>query len=108
MPVSTTFHDVLDPISGTRTSIRIEAGRSLEQSASLPGDTGANVDGSGLWVLPALYDADAHYPLLTFGLRESDVFAALHGGGRPMPHLATSRASPWRARLASARQRSEQ
>ena len=85
MPLATTFHDLLDPLRGGRTSLRIAGGRLVERSESLAasaGPTGASgdIDGSALWVLPALYDADAHLPLIGLGRRASDVWAALHGG----------------------------
>jgi hypothetical protein len=38
------------------------------------------VDGSKLWLMPALYDADAHLPVASLGRRVSDSHAALHGG----------------------------
>ena len=41
---------------------------------------GRDIDGSKLWMLPALYDADAHMPHVEFGVRQSDVLRALVGG----------------------------
>lgn len=80
MTLSTTIHDLLDPISGARRSIRIEGGHLAESGEHLAAGPGANLDGSSWWVLPALYDADAHLPLDTIGRRASDVYASLHGG----------------------------
>ena len=76
----TTFHNVLDPLSGGRRSIRwrIEGGHEL--SAAHPTGQGRDIDGSKLWLLPALYDADAHMPHLEFGVRRSDLLRALTGG----------------------------
>lgn len=80
MSLSTTFHDLLDPLSGERVSLRIENGTVTGQAETLPGDPHhEDIDGSELWILPALYDADAHLPLLA-GRRPSDVYSALHGG----------------------------
>jgi hypothetical protein len=80
MAFATTFHDLLDPLSGARTSIRIEQGRLAERGADLPRGEGRDLEGADWWVLPAIYDADAHMPLVEVGLRESDRALALHGG----------------------------
>ncbi len=80
MPLSITFHDLLDPFGGSRTSIRIEGDAIVDRSDHLAGDTGTNIDASELWVLPGLYDADAHLPVESLGLRASDVYASLVGG----------------------------
>jgi len=76
----TSIHDLLDPLSGQRVSLRIERGALVERAASLPSGTGRAIDGSNFWILPALYDADAHMPLVDIGLRASDAGVALHGG----------------------------
>ncbi|WP_141564330.1 amidohydrolase family protein [Mycolicibacterium palauense] len=66
--------DVLDPLTGERTDI----------SFDVPGPVRATpepvIDGAGLWVLPGLYDADAHLPVLDRGVRETDRWRALAGG----------------------------
>jgi dihydroorotase-like cyclic amidohydrolase len=80
MVIPTTFHDLLDPLTGERVSIRLERGAVTERSESLDGGTGRDLDASGLWILPALYDADAHLPILSLGLRLSDVYDSLVGG----------------------------
>ncbi|MDY7105612.1 MAG: hypothetical protein S0880_30890 [Actinomycetota bacterium] len=80
MSLQTTFHDLLQPLTGERVSLRTEAGRLVERAQSLPGGGGRDVDASGLVLLPALYDADAHLPLVPLGLRESDAYVALSGG----------------------------
>ncbi len=77
--VALTFHDLLDPLSGERTSLRVEAGRVADRQTSLPG-CGRDIDGAQLWVLPGLYDADQNLPLATTGIRERDRFASLSGG----------------------------
>ncbi len=77
---SITFHDLLDPFSGDRTSIKIEDGRLADRAEQLPADGGTHVDAQGLWILPGLYDADAHLPVEALGLRASDVYASLVGG----------------------------
>lgn len=75
------FHDVLDPLTGNRSDVRIE----------VPGPGGGvELDGSALWVLPALYDADAHLPVLLHGLRETDRWRALAGGVAEL-----NSATPW-------------
>ncbi|WP_152991434.1 hypothetical protein [Frankia sp. R43] len=79
VPVRTTFADVLDPISGERRSVSLGGGRALDPQAPA-GPNDRVVDGSGFWLLPAVYDADAHLPLLEVGLREVDVYVARHGG----------------------------
>ena len=59
---ATTFHDVLNPLRNERVSLRIDRGHVTEQASSLAPDRGRNVDGSALWLLPSLYDADSQYP----------------------------------------------
>ncbi len=80
MAFATTFHDLLDPLTGDRRSIRVEDGRPLPAGTPTPSGVGRDIDGSDWWVLPGLYDADAHLPLVELGLRESDRYAALQGG----------------------------
>lgn len=77
---SITFHDLLDPFSGARTSIRIADGHLADRAEHLPAPAGTHVAAEHLWVLPALYDADAHLPVEALGLRTSDVYASLVGG----------------------------
>jgi dihydroorotase-like cyclic amidohydrolase len=78
--IATTFHDLLDPLSGERCSLTLADGQILDRAESLSGGAGRDLDASGLWLLPALYDADAHFPLLNLGLRQSDVLAMFEGG----------------------------
>ena len=81
MAFATTFHDLLDPLTGERSSLRLEGGKIVARDTTLPGGGGGrDLDGSAAWVLPALYDADAHLPLVDVGLRESDRYAAMNGG----------------------------
>jgi hypothetical protein len=77
---SITFHDLLDPFSGDRTSIRIENGHLADRAEHLDGSGGTHIAGEDLWILPALYDADAHLPVEVLGLRASDIYASLVGG----------------------------
>lgn len=79
MPV---LHDVLDPLTGIRTDVHLD----------VPGPTGpvTDLDGSALWTLPGLYDADAHLPVLDLGVREADRLRALAGGV-----TALNTALPW-------------
>jgi dihydroorotase-like cyclic amidohydrolase len=80
MALPTTFHDLLDPFTGTRSSLRLAEGVVTDRGESLAGGGGTDIDASDLWLLPALYDADAHLPVDTLGLRASDVYAAMVGG----------------------------
>ncbi len=76
------FTDVLDPLTGERAD--------LEFDAPAPEGGSRTVDGSSWWRLPALYDADAHLPVLQYGLREQDRWRALAGGA-----AAINTAVPW-------------
>jgi dihydroorotase-like cyclic amidohydrolase len=80
MPQPITFHDLLDPFTGDRTSLRLDGGAFVDRAETLPGSQGVDLDASSLWVLPALYDADAHFPVETLGLRAGDIYASLVGG----------------------------
>jgi dihydroorotase-like cyclic amidohydrolase len=76
---SLALHGVLDPLGRDRVSIRFANNRVVELgTASTAG--GRDVDGSSLWILPALYDADENTPFVDVGLRQSDRIAALAGG----------------------------
>lgn len=75
------FEQVLDPLSGERVDLELT-------TSTLPG--GATVDGSGWWVLPAVYDADVHWPVFDFGVRALDRFHALKGGA-----VSVNTACPW-------------
>lgn len=76
----TTIHDLADPLTGERRSIRWRTGGGVCLAPSFPAGEGREIDGAGLWLLPALYDADAHMPHLEFGVRRSDILRALTGG----------------------------
>lgn len=76
----TTVHDVLDPLTGTRHALRWATGGALQQADVWPREEGRDIDGGHLWLLPALYDADAHMPLVQFGVRQSDLYRAMAGG----------------------------
>lgn len=76
------FTDVLDPLTGVRAD--------LEFDAPAPVGGARTIDGSALWRLPALYDADAHLPVLQYGIREQDRWRALAGGA-----AAINTAVPW-------------
>ena len=80
MTPSVAFHDLVTPTSGERSGIRLEGGRVAERGPTVKSGMGQDVDGSQLWIMPALYDADAHLPVASLGLRVSDSFAAFHGG----------------------------
>ncbi len=76
----TTFHNVWDPLIGERRSIRWQVEGGFTLAPAYPEKQGRDIDGSKLWMLPALYDADAHMPHLEFGVRQSDIMRALAGG----------------------------
>ncbi|TQS43175.1 hypothetical protein [Cryptosporangium phraense] len=80
MPV--VLHDVLDPLTGDRTDVTFD----------VPGVAAArsDFDGSGYWVLPGVFDADAHLPLVPRGVREFDRLRALAGGVTQL-----NSATPW-------------
>lgn len=80
MPSSVTFHDLLDPFTGARTSVRLQGGQVADRAEHVAGGAGTDLDASGLWILPGLYDADAHLPVESLGLRAGDVYASLVGG----------------------------
>lgn len=77
----TTFRDVLDPLSGRRHDVALGGGRRLSPDGA---GRSRDVDGSSMLLLPGLYDADAHMPLLLVGPRRYDLFAALWGGVQQM------------------------
>ncbi len=79
-PMKTTVHNVLDPLTGTRHAIRWAFGAPYAVAPDFPKGEGRDIDGSGLWLLPALFDADAHMPFIPFGIRHSDIQRALAGG----------------------------
>lgn len=76
----TTFHNVWDPLALQSRSIRWHTGSGFASASSYREGEGRDIDGTSLWMLPALYDADAHMPHVEFGVRQSDVFRALTGG----------------------------
>jgi hypothetical protein len=54
--LSTTVHDVLNPLTGERRSLRWQDAGVVMAGARPPG-AGRDIDGAQLWLLPALYDA---------------------------------------------------
>jgi dihydroorotase-like cyclic amidohydrolase len=87
VPVSYTpvrVTDVTDPIGGGRRDVEFDVpGPSWSAGRSV-------IDGADLWVLPGLYDADAHLPVLQRGLRAQDRTRAMAGGA-----TAINTALPW-------------
>lgn len=79
---SVTLTDVLDPLTQDRLDVDLVL-------ADQP-PIASTIDGSDLWVLPGLYDADVHLPLLTHGIRPLDRIRALHGGA-----VQVNSALPW-------------
>jgi hypothetical protein len=77
------LHDVLDPLTGRRADVTFDV-------AGPAGAGASDFDGSELWVLPGVFDADAHLPVLQRGVRELDRVRALAGG---VTQLNT--ATPW-------------
>ena len=88
--ITTTIYDVLDPISAERKSIRWQGNQLVDVAPTLSAVAGREIDGSSFWILPALYDADAHMPHVPFGVRLSDLHRALAGG---VAHMNV--ALPW-------------
>jgi len=78
--IKTTVHDVLDPLTGARHAIRWTAGADLRVAPAFAQGEGRDIDGSHWWLLPPLYDADAHLPFIPFGVRHTDRQRALAGG----------------------------
>jgi hypothetical protein len=72
---------LLDPLTGNRTDLE-------RWCAGLAGSP--TIDGSAWWVLPAVYDADVHWPVFDFGIRALDRFHALKGGA-----VTVNTACPW-------------
>lgn len=86
--ISVRLTDVLDPLTGARSDVSFDV-------PGPPGITDGTVfDGTELWVLPGLFDADAHLPVMQRGIRESDRWRALAGGvtslntALPWQHIA--------------------
>jgi hypothetical protein len=79
------FTDVLNPLTGERSDLGFEVPGPASGGAEIP-----TYDGSELWVLPGLYDADAHLPILQRGVRPTDRLRALAGGA-----AALNTAVPW-------------
>jgi len=66
--------DVLDPRSGERVDVTVAP------PEGWPTASAERVEGSHLWLLPGLYDADQHWPVPDFGIRASDRWRSLVGG----------------------------
>lgn len=66
--------DVLDPLTGEREDVTVTP------PEGWPGATVGRRDGSALWVLPGLYDADQHWPVPDTGIRQGDRWRCLVGG----------------------------
>jgi hypothetical protein len=75
------LQQLLDPLSGERVDLELDC-------PTLPG--GATLDASDWWLLPAVYDADVHWPVFDHGVRELDRFHALKGGA-----VSVNTACPW-------------
>jgi hypothetical protein len=78
--IKTTVHNVLNPLTGARQALRWAHGDGIAMSAAFAAEEGRDIDGTDLWVLPPLYDADAHLPFIPFGVRHTDIQKALAGG----------------------------
>lgn len=78
--ITTTLHDVFDPLTQTRRSVQWRGRRLMSDAGGLESDGGRDIDGSEYWILPAVYDADAHMPMVPFGVRCSDTHRAVAGG----------------------------
>jgi dihydroorotase-like cyclic amidohydrolase len=78
------LENVLNPLTGQRTSVRAEG---LDAAAPIAEVT---IDATDWWLLPGLYDADSHLPLFGTGIRAQDRWRAWNGG---VAH--TNVAIPW-------------
>lgn len=67
------FTNVYHPLTGEHSDIPIAV-------PSPPAPEPTTVDGSELWALPGIYDADAHIPLLSLGLRHQEMHSPRMGG----------------------------
>ncbi len=79
-PLTTTVHDVFDPLRGSRVSLRWQGRIPMAPLQGAQPRGGRDIDGQALWLLPPLYDADAHGPLVQYGWRHSDAQRAFAGG----------------------------
>lgn len=78
---TTIIRDVFDPLTGTRQTLAWQGGTPIVGGEELVADAfRREIDGSELWVLPAIYDADAHMPLVSAGVRRFDLQRGLAGG----------------------------
>lgn len=84
MPV-TALHDLLDPLRGERRDIVWTGDMVLEDANAQLADR--HIDASRWWLLPPIFDADAHMPFVATGLRSYDLYAALWGG---VSHMVVS------------------
>ncbi len=78
------FTDVLNPLTAERADVTFDV------PGPMGGASTPTYDGSDLWLLPGLYDADAHLPVLQRGIRPTDRWRALAGGV-----AALNTAVPW-------------
>lgn len=74
--LTTIIRDVLDPLTGARRDLLWAGGAPVAQAAG----PAREIDGTELWVLPAIYDADAHMPFVQAGVRAFDRQRGLAGG----------------------------
>ena len=77
--LTTTVHGVLDPLTGTRSDIRWRSDGTMASSAEQLDSSQRAINGESLWLIPPLYDADAHLNL-DVGIRRLDSLRALAGG----------------------------
>jgi dihydroorotase-like cyclic amidohydrolase len=82
--IQTTVHDVLSLPENRRVSVRWTSDEGVRSADTFPRGAGRDIDGANLWLLPALYDADAHMPYVPSGVRRSDLQRALAGGVQQM------------------------
>ncbi|MGW0038375.1 hypothetical protein [Gordonia sp. NPDC003376] len=67
------FTNVYHPLSGQHCDVVMAV-------PSPPAPAPTIIDGTDLWALPGIYDADAHIPLLALGLRHQEVHSPRAGG----------------------------
>lgn len=67
------FENVFHPLTGARSVVDMTVPSPAAPEPVI-------IDGTDLWALPGIYDADAHVPLLKQGLRHQEIHSPLAGG----------------------------
>ena len=86
----TTIYNILNPVTDLRSDIQWVDGEVVDTPDSGAAKKGFELDGGDYWLLPSIYDADAHMSMEPLGLYASDFHRALAGG---VTHMNVS--VPW-------------